>query len=177
MPDILPAVLVAPLVESANTEEPLGWRLVKASAWIETNKSARCFWALLRALKRNEDVFIARHIHLHIALFLDQRAQTASYLQYHVFSRVLYFPTARSSPPWPGSSIMTIGRSRPALPGCGPLCAGGTCFRVAFVVILQQRQQRVLHILCIGRIEVHHQTLFKPGDRRKDKQLRFYVLL
>lgn len=22
---------------------------------------------------------------------------------------------------------MTIGRSRPALPGCGPLCAGGTC--------------------------------------------------
>lgn len=29
VPDIFAAVLVAPLVESANTEEPLGWRLVR----------------------------------------------------------------------------------------------------------------------------------------------------
>ncbi|GDB48648.1 hypothetical protein HmCmsJML188_02698 [Escherichia coli] len=130
-------------------------------------------------LQRNEDVFIARHVHLHIALFLDQRAQTASYLQYHVFFACFVFPHRTGV-------FATVARVKHndnrTIPPCftrlwTTLCWRHLLFEVAFVVILQQRQQRVLHILCIGRIEVHHQTLFKPGDRRKGKQLRFYVLL
>ena len=50
-------------------------------------------------------------------------------------------------------------------------------FEIAFVVILQQCQQWILHILGIDRVEIHHQTLFKPGNWREGKHLRFYVLL
>lgn len=42
----LAAELVAPLIDSANTDEPLAARLVKALALIETNKSAHCLRAL-----------------------------------------------------------------------------------------------------------------------------------
>ncbi len=130
VPDILPQYWLHLWLRAQTPRNLLGWRLVKASAWIEKNKSARCFWAFATRTCNGMKMSSLRVMYTFILpSSLDQRAQTASYLQYHVFSRVLYFPTApESSPPWPGR-IMTIGRSRPALPVVGPLCAGGTCFR------------------------------------------------
>ena len=69
----------------------------------------------------------------------------------------------------------------------GPIAPGFTRFRpalrrrnlplkIAFVVIFEQRQQRILHVGGVSGIEVHDQTLFKPGDRSQRKQLRFHVL-
>ncbi len=49
--------------------------------------------------------------------------------------------------------------------------------QIAFVVILEQRQQRILNIGSVGGVEIHHQTLFKAGHRREGKQLRLNVLL
>ncbi len=67
----------------------------------------------------------------------------------------------------------TIGRSRPALPGCGPLCAGGTAFRGRLCCNPPAAPAAGPAILCIGRIEVHHQTLFKPGDRARANSCGF----
>lgn len=68
-----------------------------------------------------------------------------------------------------------------------PIAPGFTRFRpalrrrnlplqIAFIVILEQRQQRILHVGRVGRVEIHDQTLFKTGDRSEREQLRFYVL-
>jgi hypothetical protein len=38
--------------------------------------------------------------------------------------------------------------------------------QIAFVVILEQRQQRILNIGGVGGIEIHHQTLFKARPAR-----------
>ena len=71
--------------------------------------------------------------------------------------------------------------NRPVTPGFARLWSAlrrrHLTLQVAFVVILEQRQQRILNIGGVGGVEIHHQTLFKAGHRREGKQLRLDVLL
>ena len=48
--------------------------------------------------------------------------------------------------------------------------------KIALVVVLQQSEKRILDIRCVGRVEIHHQTLFKGRDGRQGEQLRLNVL-
>ncbi|MNN43590.1 hypothetical protein D3C81_1578350 [compost metagenome] len=49
--------------------------------------------------------------------------------------------------------------------------------QIALVVIFKQRQQRILYILGIGRIEIHHQSFFKARYRCQRKKLWLHILL
>ncbi len=59
-----------------------------------------------------KNVFIARHIDLHVAFFFDQRARAAGYLNCVFFTCFVFAYRAGVFAACPGSSIMTMGRSR-----------------------------------------------------------------
>ena len=117
------ALLAAPWL-NANTEAPRASWLRKASAWIDTNRSA-CTRRALRTRscsgtkKSASRVSITRMPGraLSCSRSCSASARTTS------FSRSPLGPTAPgSSPPWPGSIATTIRRS--TLPACGGATAG-----------------------------------------------------
>ena len=70
------AAEVAPLSDSANTDEPRAWDLMNASAWIETNRSASTLRAFIDTVcKLHEVVAIANEHGAHVRLVVDQRLE------------------------------------------------------------------------------------------------------
>ena len=130
-------------------------------------------------LQRDKHVFVAGHIGLHIAFFVDQRPEAAGNLQHHIFLAGAILPHGAGV--FAAVSGIEHNDNRPVTPGFARLRSAlrrrHLTLQIAFVVILEQRQQRILNIGGVGGVEVHHQTLFKAGHRREGKQLRLDVLL
>lgn len=130
-------------------------------------------------LQRNKHVFVAGHIGLHIAFFVDQRPEAAGNLQHHIFLAGAILPHGAGV--FAAVSGIEHNDNRPVTPGFARLRSAlrrrHLTLQIAFVVILEQRQQRILNIGGVGGVEIHHQTLFKAGHRREGKQLRLNVLL
>ena len=109
--------LVAPLSLRANTLAPRASGLVKASAWMLTNKSACTFCAFLtrsfNGTKKSASRVKYARIGLPPTTLLLMRSRSfRATLSTTSFSRVPAGPTApESSPPWPGSSAMMMRRS------------------------------------------------------------------
>ncbi len=141
-------------------------------------QSARCFWAFAtRTCNGMKMSYCASCTPSYCPLSRSESAD-GSYLQYHVFFACFVFPHRTGvSPPWPGSSIMTIGRSRPALPVVDHFVLAAPAFRGRLCCNLQQRQQRVLHILCIGRIEVHTRRSLNPATGARANSCGFTFAL
>ena len=79
------AALVAPLWLSANTDAPRACGVMKASAWIETNRSACTRARLAHALvQRHEEVGVARQHRAHVRQRVDAVAQLQRDRQHHV---------------------------------------------------------------------------------------------
>ena len=120
------AVEVAPFSDSTKTDEPraVGW--MKASAWIETNRSACTLRAFSTRMpsgtkKSASRVSMTRMLGCSSSLVFRRLAMAST----TSFSRLPRLPMAPgSSPPWPGSSAMVIMRTT-FWPGRGR--ASGRC--------------------------------------------------
>ncbi len=130
-------------------------------------------------LQRNKDIFVARHVGLHIGLFINQRTQAAGNLQHHVFFTGFVF----ADRPWILAPVPGIEHDhhRTVAPGFARLRPAlgrrNLLLQAPFVVIFQQRQERILLVLPVNRVEIHHQTLFKLGHRSQREEVWRDVLL